>query len=69
MINRIHFFFALLVILVITPQNAAALTNKLLRSFQDSGIFATFAEAKRFLNFLTRFSIFIFLTITLLRSI
>ncbi len=63
MLNLIRLLFALLVILLIVPQTPKE--NAVLRKFNESGIFANYAEAKSFLKNLTWFCIFIFLALTI----
>ena len=67
MFNLFRFFFAVLVILLIVPQTPTE--NNLLREFNNTGLFTNYGEAKWFLNFITRFSIFMFLVITLIAAL
>lgn len=63
MFNFLRLFFALLIILLITPQTEKE--NIVLKKFHESGIFINYSEAKRVLKIITWFLIFLFLVIGL----
>ena len=63
MLPFIRVFLAILVILLIVPQTPKE--NSLLRMFHETGLFATYGDAKQFLNRLTAASIFLFLFLTI----
>nr|YP_009106218.1 hypothetical chloroplast RF47 [Binuclearia lauterbornii]AIT95063.1 hypothetical chloroplast RF47 [Binuclearia lauterbornii] len=64
MFNLIRLVFALLLIVLITPQTDKE--NIVLRKFHESGFFMNYNEAKHFLNRITWISIGFFLIITLI---
>nr|ARS45061.1 hypothetical protein [Ostreobium sp. HV05007bc] len=56
---------ALIIILLIAPQTPKE--NFLLTEFHESGLFSNYAESKRFLTWLTWFTIFLFLLTHLIK--
>ena len=64
MFNLIRLVFALILIVLITPQTDKE--NIVLRKFHESGFFMNYNEAKKFLNRITWLSIGFFLIITLI---
>jgi len=65
LIFRTRFILAVLVILLIVQQNPKE--NTLLSEFLESGLFTDYAEAKYSLNFLTWFTISLFLLTHLIK--
>ena len=68
MIKLVQLFFAVCLIILITPQTATSTENVVLRKFLETGFFANYSEAKWFLGFLTWLSIFLFLILTFLKT-
>ena len=68
MIKILQLFFALVLIILITPQTATPNENIVLRKFLETGFFANYSEAKWFLSFLTWISIFLFLVLTFFKT-
>lgn len=64
MFPTIRLLLAIFLILLITPQTQKS--NLVLRLFHDSGLFIDYGEAESFVKFLTRFTICIFLLISLI---
>jgi hypothetical protein len=69
MIKLSQLFFALCLIILITPQTATPNENVVLRKFIETGFFTNYREAKWFLSFLTWLSIFLFLVLTFLKTV
>jgi hypothetical protein len=68
LIKILQLFFALSLILLITPQTATPNENIVLRKFLETGFFANYSETKWFLNFLTWLIVFLFLILTFLKT-
>lgn len=66
MLQALQVFLALLVLVLLIPQTTKV--NFVLRKFYESGVFATYSEAKWFLTRLTWGSIFAFFVITYLTA-
>lgn len=62
----LRLFFALLIIILIVPQTPYE--NIVLRILHETGFFSNYGETKFFLNFITWFSIIVFLILTLFSS-
>lgn len=66
MLQTLQVFLALVVLVLLIPQTTKV--NFVLRKFYESGVFAYYSEAKRFLTRLTWGSIFAFFIITYLTA-
>ena len=64
LIFRVRFIVALIIIFLIAPQTPKE--NFLLNEFHESGFFSNYGESKTFLNWLTWFTIFLFIFIHLI---
>ena len=64
MLNFFQFFIAILLIVLIVPQTPTE--NIVLRKFLETGLFATYSEAKNFLKMSTWGLIFLYLFLTFL---
>lgn len=62
MLNIIHLFIGILIIILIVPQTPTE--NIVLRKFLETGLFTNYSEAKSVLNFSTWFLICLFLVLT-----
>ena len=60
MLNFFRLAFSIFVILIITPQTPTE--NILLRKFYETGFFESYFETKFFIDILTWFCIFFFIT-------
>ena len=67
MLNFIRIILTLLLIVLIVPQTTTE--NTLLRTLNNSKVFANYGEAKFFLNFFTWLIIVLFLIITYLANV
>lgn len=66
MLQIVQVFLALVVLVLLIPQTTKV--NFVLRKFYESGVFANYSEAKRFLTRLTWGSIFAFFVVTYLSA-